>query len=144
MRLTCVLTVSSPTTNCAAISWLDRRAATSRSTSVSRGVSGTALYLALIALLSLGVGALIRDTAVTLTAVFALLFVVPVVTEFVSDPTWHERLQKWSPTTAGQSIQNTLRLDELPIAPWPGLGVLALWAAGAAAAGYILFARRDA
>lgn len=110
----------------------------------ARAAVGTVLYLALIALLSLGLGALIRDTAVTLTAVFAVLFVLPIVTEFVSDPVWHERLQKWSPTSAGQSIQNTLRLDELPIAPWPGLGVLGLWAVGAAAAGFIVFARWDA
>ncbi len=110
----------------------------------ARAAVGTALYLALIALLSLGLGALIRDTAVTLTAAFAVLFVLPIVTEFVSDPEWHERIQKWSPTSAGQSIQNTLRLDELPIAPWPGLGVLALWAGGLALAGYVTFARRDA
>lgn len=110
----------------------------------ARAAVGTALYLTLVALLSLGIGALIRDTAVTLTAVFAVLFVQPIVTEFVTDPEWHERLQKWSPTSAGLSIQNTLRLDELPIGPWPGLGVLALWAAGAALAGYIAFARRDA
>lgn len=110
----------------------------------ARAAVGTALYLTLIALLGLGLGALIRDTAVTLTAVFAVLFVLPIVTEFVTDPVWHERLQKWSPTTAGLSVQNTLRLDELAIGPWPGLGVLALWAVGAAIAGYIPFARRDA
>jgi hypothetical protein len=107
----------------------------------ARAAVGTALYLALIALLSLGLGALIRDTAVTLTAVFAVLFVLPIITEFVTDPQWHERLQRWSPTSAGLSIQNTLRLDELPIAPWPGLGVLALWASGTALGGYARFAR---
>lgn len=110
----------------------------------ARAAVGTVLYLVLIALLGLGIGAIIRDTAVSLTAVFGLLFVLPIVAEFVTDPQWHERLQQWSPTTAGLSIQSTLRLDELPIGPWPGLGVLALWAVGAASAGYIPFARRDA
>lgn len=110
----------------------------------ARAAVGTALYLALIALLGLGLGAIIRDTAVTLTAVFALLFVAPVVTQLVSDPVWHERLEKWSPTTAGLSIQNTVRLDEFSIGPWPGLGVLTLWAVGAAVAGYVTFARRPA
>lgn len=110
----------------------------------ARAAVGTVLYVGLIALFGLGLGAIIRDTAVSLTVVFAVLFVLPIVTEVVSDPVWHERLQKWSPTTAGQSIQSTLRLDELPIGPWPGLGVLALWAVGSALAGYIPFARRDA
>lgn len=109
-----------------------------------RAAVGTVLYLGLIALLSLGIGALIRDTAVSLTVVFAVLFVVPILTEFVSDPAWQERLQRWSPTSAGLAVQNTLRLDELPVAPWPGLGVLALWAVGAAIAGYMTFAHRAA
>jgi ABC-2 type transport system permease protein len=112
--------------------------------STARAAVGTVLYLVLIALLSLGIGAIIRDTAVSLTTVFAVLFVLPILTELVSDPVWQERLQRWSPTSAGLAVQNTLRLDELPIAPWPGLGVLGMWALGSVLAGYARFARRAA
>lgn len=109
-----------------------------------RAAVGTMLYLGLIAVLSIGLGAMIRDSAVALIVVFALMFVVPMVSEFVSDPQWHERLQRMSPTTAGLSIQATERLDELAIGPWRGLGVLGLYALGAALAGYIVLRIRDA
>jgi len=109
-----------------------------------RAAVGTVLYLGLIALFSFGVAALVRDTAVSLTVVLAVLFVVPLLTEFVSDPEWYERLQRLSPASAGQAIQATMGIDELPIAPWPGLGVLALYASAAALSGAVAFARRDA
>jgi ABC-2 type transport system permease protein len=109
-----------------------------------RAAAGTVLYLGLIALFSMGVGAVIRDTAVSLTVVLSVLFVVPLLAGFVTDPEWHERLQRFSPATAGQAIQSTIGLEELPIAPWPGLGVLALYAFGVAALGGTLFVRRDA
>jgi ABC-2 type transport system permease protein len=46
--------------------------------------------------------------------------------------------------TAGLAIQATTGLRHLPIGPWPGLGVLAAWAAGALLAGGLLLRRRDA
>jgi len=45
---------------------------------------------------------------------------------------------------AGLAIQATKRLDGLPIGPWPGLGVLAAYAGGAAILGAVLFTLRDA
>jgi hypothetical protein len=40
--------------------------------------------------------------------------------------------------TAGLAIQATTGLRSLPIGPWPGLGVLAAWAAAALLAGGLL------
>jgi ABC-2 type transport system permease protein len=45
---------------------------------------------------------------------------------------------------AGLTIQDTVNLRGLAISPWGGLGVLALWAAGALLAGGLLLHRRDA
>ena len=39
--------------------------------------------------------------------------------------------QDVGPMTAGLCIQTTANLSGLPLTPWQGLGVLALWAAGA-------------
>jgi ABC-2 type transport system permease protein len=44
--------------------------------------------------------------------------------EFVADPRWQRRLERYGPMEAGLSVQHTTRLDGLPIGPWPGLGVL--------------------
>jgi ABC-2 type transport system permease protein len=46
--------------------------------------------------------------------------------------------------TAGLYIQATTNLSSLPLTPWQGLGVLALWAAGALVTGALVFGFRDA
>jgi ABC-2 type transport system permease protein len=110
----------------------------------ARAAVGTVLYLGLIALLSLGIGTAVRDTAGAIITVLSLLYVVPIIAGLVADPQWHERLQKFAPMTAGLSIQATTNLDRLAIGPWPGLGVLAGWATGAMLLGLIVFKLRDA
>ncbi|HEY1180538.1 MAG TPA: ABC transporter permease subunit [Phytomonospora sp.] len=108
-----------------------------------RAAVGSVLYLVLIALLALGFALIIRDTAGTITTVFALLFIAPVVGLLVTDPDWREKLDQLTPMTAGLSVQSTVGLDAMPIGPWPGLGVLAAYTAAALLAGGVLFARRD-
>lgn len=111
---------------------------------VRRAYLGTVLYLALVAALSLGLGAALRHTAATVSTVVGLLYVLPIVAPFVSNPVWHARLERYSPMTAGLAIQATRDLAQLPIQPWPGLGVLALYATAALLAGAVLFHIRDA
>lgn len=109
-----------------------------------RAAVGSVLYLGLIALLSTGVAALVRDAATAVGVVLALLYLTPIVTSLVSDPDWYDRLQKLSPMTAGLAVQATVNLDTQPIGPWQGLGVLALWSAGALLAGSTALRLRDA
>lgn len=106
-----------------------------------RAAAGTVLYLALVALLSLGVATVVRDTAAAITSVLCLLYVSPILVELVTDPNWYERLQRFGPMTAGLSIQATRNLDQLAIQPWPGLGVLALYAGAAMLAGAVRLLR---
>ncbi|MPZ85453.1 MAG: ABC transporter permease subunit [Actinophytocola sp.] len=108
-----------------------------------RAAVGTVLYLVLVGLLALGVAVAVRETAAAVTTVLALLFVTPVVTGLVTDPDWHDRLDKLTPTNAGLAIQATTRLAHLPIAPWAGLGVLAAWSAAALLLGGTLLSTRD-
>jgi ABC-2 type transport system permease protein len=109
-----------------------------------RAAGGSVLYLALIAVLSLGIGALARSSAAAIGVVLALLYVFPILVEAASDPTWKRRLERFGPTTAGLNVQATTGLDHLAIGPWAGLGVLAAWAAGALLIGGAVLARRDA
>jgi ABC-2 type transport system permease protein len=46
--------------------------------------------------------------------------------------------------TAGLYIQATVGVRALPLTPWQGLGVLALWAAGALILGGLVLRFRDA
>jgi len=111
---------------------------------VLRAAAGSVLYLALIALFSLGVAAAVRDSAVAIGVVLALLYLFPIVSGAVASPAWHRHLDQLSPMTAGLYIQATTNLSSLPLTPWQGLGVLAAWAAGAMLAGALLLRFRDA
>jgi ABC-2 type transport system permease protein len=108
-----------------------------------RAATGSVLYLTLIALLALGLATAVRDSAVSIGVVLGLVYLFPVIASAL-DPHWSRRLQQIGPMTAGLSIQATTGLRSLPLTPWQGLGVLALWAAGALLAGAVALHLRDA
>ena len=110
---------------------------------VARAAAGSVLYLALIALLSLGVAAIVRDAAAAIGLVLGLLYLFPVVAQ-VLGPQWYRHMEQIGPMPAGLAIQATTGLRGLPISPWAGLGVLAAWAAAALLAGGLMLRLRDA
>lgn len=112
--------------------------------STLRAAAGSVLYLALIALFSLGIATVVRDPAVATGVVLGLLYLSPILVHLISDQHWQRHLQQISPMSAGLAIQNTTDLHGLPISPWSGLGVLAAWAAFALAAGGLALRMRDA
>ncbi|MBV9379542.1 MAG: ABC transporter permease subunit [Streptosporangiaceae bacterium] len=111
---------------------------------VLRAAAGSVLYLGLIALLSLGVASAVRDSAVAIGIVLALLFLFPVLAHFAGDAAVQRHLEQIGPMTAGMAIQDTIDLASQPIGPWAGLGVLAAWATGALLAGGMVLRLRDA
>ena len=120
------------------------QALTLGNSSMLRAAAGSVLYLGLIALLSLGIAAAVRDSAAAIGIVLALLFLFPIIASVVTSPGWDRHLDQISPMTAGLYIQATTNLRALPLTPWQGLGVLAAWAAGAVLAGGLLLRLRDA
>jgi ABC-2 type transport system permease protein len=111
---------------------------------VLRPAVGSVLYLVLVGLLSLGTATAVRNPAAAIGIVLGLIYVYPIVTQVVTNPDWQKHLQQIGPTSAGLAVQATVNVDALPIGPWKGLGVLALWALAALLAGGLLFERRDA
>jgi ABC-2 type transport system permease protein len=109
-----------------------------------RAAVGSVLYLVLVALLSLGVAAAVRDSAFAIAIVLGLMYVVRGVSSLVLDPAWQHRVDRVAPMNAGLAIQSTTNLSKLPIGPWAGLGVLAVWTAAALLAGWLLLRLRDA
>jgi ABC-2 type transport system permease protein len=109
-----------------------------------RAAGGSVLYLALIALLSVGAATALRDSALTITVVLGLLYIVPVIGQVLLNQAWRNRIERFSPMTAGLAIQSTRDLSTLPIGPWAGLGVLAAWTAAALITGWVLLLWRDA
>jgi ABC-2 type transport system permease protein len=111
---------------------------------VLRATAGSVLYLALIGLLALGVAAAVRDTAVAIGVVLALLYLFPIVAAVAANPHWQRHLEQAGPMTAGLEIQATANVRHLPMGPWAGLGVLAAWAAAALLIGGLRLRYRDA
>jgi ABC-2 type transport system permease protein len=109
-----------------------------------RAAVGSVLYLGLIALLSLGIAAAVRDSAIAIGIVLGLLYLFPIFAALATDPALRRHLQQIGPMTAGLAIQDTTNLHHLPIAPWAGLGVVAGWAAASLIAGGLLLRLRDA
>ena len=109
-----------------------------------RAAVGSILYLALIALLSLGVATAVRDSATSIGVVLGLLYLFPIISQVIGNPHWQRLLQQIGPMSAGLAIQATTDLRSLPISPWAGLGVTAGWAAAALLAGGLLLRMRDA
>lgn len=108
-----------------------------------RAVAGSVIYLVLVALLALGVATAVRDTAVATGVVLGLLYLFPLLSHVVTDPDLRRHLAQIGPMPAGLAVQATTDLRHLPIGPWAGLGVLALWAAGALLIGGTVLRLRD-
>jgi ABC-2 type transport system permease protein len=108
---------------------------------VLRAAAGSVLYLVLVALLALGVGAAVRDPAPAVAIVLGLLYLTPLLARLSTDPDWQLLVRRLSPMDAGLAVQTTTTglMD-----PWLGLGVLAAWAAAALGIGAAALRLRDA
>jgi ABC-2 type transport system permease protein len=109
-----------------------------------RAAGGAALYLTLIALLSLGIAAAVRDSAAAIGLVLGVLYLFPLAAAVISNVPISRHLQQIGALTAGLDAQATIGVKSLPLTPWQGLGVVALWAAGALLLGALVLKFRDA
>lgn len=108
---------------------------------VARAVIGGALYLTLIGLFGLGLGAILRSTAGAISAFAAILFVLPPLMG-VLPASWGNAISPYLPSDAGRAIMQTGHPAHT-LAPWTGLGVLAAYTAVAIAIAAIQLRRRD-
>ncbi len=109
---------------------------------VWRVLLGSPAYLALVALLGLGIGALLRSTPGGITTVLGLVLVVPPLASLLPGRIG-ETLSHWLPSAAGQQV-TLLTPDPAGLGPWTGLGVMAGYAVGLLVVAAVLLRRRDA
>jgi ABC-2 type transport system permease protein len=98
------------------------------------------LYLALVGVFALGIGAMVRSAVGTLIIVFLILTVLPALLgasniEFVT------RVADGLPSGAGHHF---MQGDSSPYPPLVGLVLLTAWAVASVGAGYVVLRRRDA
>ncbi|MGY0485605.1 ABC transporter permease subunit [Streptomyces sp. WG-D5] len=106
-----------------------------------RAVVGSAAFLALTAVLSMGVGALVRRTVPALVLMFAVVVVAPIVADSTSIA-FSDFVGAATPT-AGLAIQQTRQFVDTVVSPWTGLGVLCLYVAVVLGAAHWRLVRRD-
>jgi ABC-2 type transport system permease protein len=109
-----------------------------------RAVILSGVYLGLLAVFSLGVGAILRHTAAAITAVLAALLAPVIAMDFLPEHLT-EPVEKLSLIGAGLALQQTVeRPDNIPLTPGQGMLVVAGYAAASLLAALWLIGRRDA
>ena len=109
-----------------------------------RAAACAVLYLTLIALLSLGLAGAVRDSTAAIGLVLGVLYLFPLAVAVVPNLALDRHLQQLGPLPAGLDAQATTGINALPLTPWQGLGVVALWTAGALLLGALALRLRDA
>lgn len=100
---------------------------------------GAALFLSLIGVLAMGIGAILRSTAGGIAAALGLLLVVPVIFQLIPAD-WSASIVDWLPGSAGQAIYDASAVFDW----WQALLIMLGWIVIAFAAAAVLMRRRDA
>jgi hypothetical protein len=110
---------------------------------VLRAVVGAGLYTAVLALFSLGAGAIFRHTAGGITAVLGLITVISPLTQLLPDKVG-QYAYAYMPTNAGSLVFQQFNAPEWPLGAWSGLGVFVAETALVLILAAYLMRRRDA
>jgi ABC-2 type transport system permease protein len=110
---------------------------------VARAVAGGGLYLTVLGLLGLGLGALLRSSSGAIATLFGALFVPPLLLNLLPQ-SWKTTVGPYIPMQAGSQIYVAVQREAAALDPWTGLGVFCLYAAAALLAGFAVIGRRDA
>ncbi|MFH8736709.1 ABC transporter permease [Streptomyces sp. NPDC017964] len=107
---------------------------------VLRAVILSGAYLAMVGLLGIALGAVVRHTAAAIGALVGLLYVLPAALSGLTGVT----VAKYFPTMiAGNSLAVSKPVADV-LSPWVGFGMLCLYVVAALGAGGWLLTRRDA
>lgn len=110
---------------------------------VLRAVLLAGVYLALLAMAGVGLGAIVRRSAVGVAVITGLIFVLPPITLALPQGEQHA-VQKFLPEIIAENSLTSIHPAPYSLSAWAGLGMLCLYAAVALAAGGWLLSRRDA
>jgi ABC-2 type transport system permease protein len=110
---------------------------------VLRSVAGAALYLAVLGLLAMGIGALIRHSAGAIATVVGLILVLPGLVAALPS-SWGDTISPYLPSNAGAALFRTsARGGGHLLSPWVGFAVLCLYGAIALGGAAVTITRRD-
>ncbi len=108
---------------------------------VARAVFGGAVYLMLIGVFAMGLGAIVRNTAGGIAAFAGLFFVIPPLLDILPS-SWNNAISPWLPNNAARSIFQ-LTHGAHSLSPAGGLALFCGYCALTLAAAAVLLVRRD-
>jgi ABC-2 type transport system permease protein len=108
---------------------------------VARSVVGGAVYLMLVGLLALAIGAIVRNTAGGISLFAALFFVIPPLMLLLPS-SWQDTIMPYLPSEAGRAVFS-LTHGSGSLAPGAGLAVFVGYTVAALAVAAVLLVRRD-
>ena len=108
---------------------------------VARALVGGGLYFAVLGLLGLGLGTIIRSSSGAIAALFSLLFIPQILAQLLPQA-WKESVGRYVPMQAGSQIFSQ-QSEPAALSPWAGFAVFCAYAATALILGAALLKRRD-
>ena len=108
---------------------------------VPRVMIGGALYVMLVGIFALGIGAIVRNTAGGISTFAGIFFVIPPLLN-VLPTSWNNAISPWLPDAAGRSIFS-LTTGAHSLHPAPGALLFVGYCAAAIAIAAVLLLRRD-
>src|SRR4029079_2092116 len=85
---------------------------------VARSVIGGAVYVVLVGIFALGIGAMVRNTAGGIAAFAGIFFVIPPLMNILPR-SWNNAITQYLPSEAGRQIFS-LTHGAHSLSPWPG------------------------
>jgi hypothetical protein len=108
---------------------------------VVRALFGSALFMTVMGLFGLGLGAVFRSTAAGISALAGIVFVLPPIIDLLPSSVT-DSVDKYLPSNAGGAVW-TITPDPNTLAPWAGFGIFCAYAAIAIGIAAVLMLRRD-
>ncbi|MGW3071637.1 ABC transporter permease [Kitasatospora sp. NPDC001132] len=109
---------------------------------VVRGLLGAGLYLALVGVIGVALGALLRSVAGGIAVLVATLMLIPGLTSLLPS-SWQSHLSPYLPSHAGEAMF-ALHHDSTTLSPTAGLAVFLGWTVLALGAAAVRLVRTDA
>ncbi|MEU8927772.1 ABC transporter permease [Kitasatospora sp. NPDC048545] len=119
-----------------------RAAMTLSDAGVARGLLGAGLYLALVGVIGVALGALLRSVAGGIAVLVATLMLIPGLTALLPS-SWQDHIAPYLPSHAGQAMF-ALQHDATTLSPTAGLVVFLGWTVLALAGAALRLLRTDA
>ena len=110
---------------------------------VLRAIVGGGLYLAVLAVFTLAVGAIVRHSPAAITVVIGVVLVLTPSTLLIPGSIG-KHIYAYLPTAAGSLITKAQPAPGDLLTPWQGFGVFCIWTAALLTVAAAMFKRRDA